>query len=520
MAEPADSSAIVRAGVDPITGSPLSAESRQAIFNRATISSAAFRGNTNLIAPQRDSQETVEAIQSNQQTLSGVQQQIISVRQEIGGLNAGLNRILTLLQEESNAERTRIEQQQESERRLAEAKIRLGKEDEFENKIQQAIVAPVNKLAPRVTDLFGGVTAALSILFAGWLTNQTIEYLKAEGEKNTEKLRDIKNNILKNVGIAAGVIVAIRAGFAGFTAVLRGVIGKIGSLLGKIVAAPFKGAAALATTATNVISGKGPKPGGGKPTPPPKPSGGPLSTVGNVLRGAAGPLLTGAALTGFDIASGEDPARAAAGAAGGMVASTAAFTVGSLLPIPGSGLLTGALAYQPGADFGKGLYDMATGKNLYDKPQESPSTPTTPKVEPKTQSSTLEGNPKESQPAPPAQPQSQMIPPADLSSARPSYNTGEVKIEGQNTEEQKNSTMTAAPTTTSAEISPTKQGEQKVTTLPEPKPTVIMPTPPKVEQPSQPPMNAGPLADVPLIPSANPDNFYVLYSQMHYNVVM
>jgi hypothetical protein len=29
-----------------------------------------------------------------------------------------------------------------------------------------------------------------------------------------------------------------------------------------------------------------------------------------------------------------------------------------------------------------------------------------------------------------------------------------------------------------------------------------------------------PLTDVPFIPSANTDNFYVLYSQLNYNVVM
>jgi len=520
MAEPADSTAIVRAGADPITGSPLSAESRQAIFNRATISSAAFRGNNNLIAPQRDNEETLEAIQTNQQTLSGIQQQIISLRTEIGGLNSGLSRIATLLQEDSIVEQRQIQQQQENERRLTESKVRLGKEDQFESKIQQAIVAPVQALAPRVNDLFGSVTQALSILFAGWLTNQTIEYLKAEGEKNTEKLREIKNNILKNVGIAAGVIVAIRAGFAGFAAVLRGVIGKVSSLLGKIVAAPFKAASGLAASATNILTGKGPKPGGGTPPPPPKPTGGgPLRTAGNIVRGAAGPLLTGSVTTALDIAGGEDPARAAAGGAGAAVVGTASATLGGLVGGPVGAFVAGTGGAIAGQQVGKNVFDTLTGKPQEQSAQPT-ATPTTPKIEPSSQL-TLDqksNKPQGSSSSQVAQPQTSMVPPTEVSYNRPQYNAIDVKIE--KPEEKQQSATTQQTTASEAEIYSPPKNTQQIRSLPEPKPTVVMAPVARKEQPTQPPMNAGPLSDVPLIPSSNPDNFYVLYSQMHYNVVM
>jgi len=517
MAEPANSSTIVRAGVDPMNGSPLSAESRQAIFNRATISSAAFRGNNNLIAPQKDNEETLEAIQTNQQTLSGIQQQIINLRSEIGGLNSGLSRISQLLQEDSILEQRQIQEQQENERRLTEAKVRLGKEDQFENKIQQAIVAPVQALAPRVTDLFGSVTTALSILFAGWLTNQTIEYLKAEGEKNTEKLREIKNNILKNVGIGAGILIAIRAGFSGFILVLKGVIGKIAGLLGKIVAAPFKAAAGLASSASNILTGKGPKPGGG--TPPPKPTGGgPLRTAGNILKGAAGPLLTGAVTTGLDIAGGEDPAKAAAGGAGAAVVGTGGAILGSPLGPVGSFVLGtgGALL---GQQLGKGVYDNITGKPQENsqEPAQTTSTPITPKIEPaKPSEQKIDGQQESSQQN--SQPQTSMVPSTEVSSARPEYNISDIKIE--KPEEKQQATNTQQTTTPSAEIYSPNKNTQPIKSLPEPQPTVIMAPSSRSEQPTQPPMNSGPLSDVPLIPSANPDNFYVLYSQMHYNVVM
>lgn len=449
MAEPADSTAIARAGVDPMTGSPLSAESRQALFSRATISSAAFRGNNNLIAPQKDNEETIQAIQTNQQTLTGIQQQIISVRSEIGGLNAGLSRISTLLQEDSIAEQKQIQQQQENERRLTEAKVRLGKEDQFESKIQQAIVAPVQALAPRVTDLFGSVTTALSILFAGWLTNQTIEYLKAEGEKNTEKLREIKNNILKNVGIGAGILIAIRAGFSGFILVLKGVIGKISGLIGKIVAAPFKAAAGLAASASNILTGKGPKPGGG--TPPPKPTGGgPLRTAGNIIKGAAGPLLTGAVTTGLDIAGGEDPARASAGGVGAAVVGTGGAILGSPLGPAGSFILgTGGAVL--GQQLGKGVFDNATGKPQENsqKPAQTTSTPATPKIEP-AKPSDQKSNDQQTSSQQNAKPQTSMIPSAEVSSTRPQYNGSDIKIE--KAEEKQQAINTQQTNTPSAEI--------------------------------------------------------------------
>ena len=62
---------------------------------------------------------------------------------------------------------------------------------------------------------------------------------------------------------------------------------------------------------------------------------------------------------------------------------------------------------------------------------------------------------------------------------------------------------------------------QKVGELPEAKPSVTMirSSSGQNQQPNV-PLTNGPLTDVPFIGSANPDNFYALYSQLNYNVVM
>ena len=77
-----------------------------------------------------------------------------------------------------------------------------------------------------------------------------------------------------------------------------------------------------------------------------------------------------------------------------------------------------------------------------------------------------------------------------------------------------------------AQIQPLKSQEsqqkmQSVGPLPEPQPTVVMaPSPPAPVQSAPSGGGGGPANSVPAISSSNPDNFYVLYSQAHYNVVI
>ena len=71
-----------------------------------------------------------------------------------------------------------------------------------------------------------------------------------------------------------------------------------------------------------------------------------------------------------------------------------------------------------------------------------------------------------------------------------------------------------------AQMSTPPKPPESVSALPEPKPSLTMiRTGNNQAQQQNVPLTNGPLTDVPLIASANPDNFYVLYSQLSYNVV-
>ena len=563
-----------------------------------TVSSSAIRGGagggipggggtptiqpqSNLINVEKNLQ--VQIAQNVQQTqeISALRSAIDSLRIETTTLNQGLVSISNLIQQDSAVEKQQEAEKAENERKLAETNIRLGKESQLEQNITNSLVTPVQALQQKVGNIFGRIGEALTTLFFGWLTNQGIEALEAESEGNKEKLEEIKNNVLKTIGFGVAGIGAIKIGFDLIIKTITGITGKIGSILLKLATAPLK---VLRSTlqAAPIIGGLfgGPKPGA-KPGPKPTGGGGMLSGVKNALKGLAGPLLAGTALTGFDIAQGEDPARAIAGATTGMIGSAGAFALGSLIPIPGTGVGAGALAYGPSADFGKEMYDKFFGKS--ETPQAKVAEPTTPKagnskpeppptimapveadakispstVEPQNSMMSDSGTSASTATTSPApavvQPQTPIIPPpspemtknfqAAWDNRNRGYARGRIESAWNNmTVEQqqqakewakstgkdwtemklveKPSTVQAVPLP-SAQVQPLPKPTQNVGELSEPAPNVVMmPSGQSNNQQSsisQAPTNG---TDTPLISSSNPDNFYVLYSQLNYNVVM
>lgn len=545
-----DPEKVGRSGVDPVTGSPLSQEVRTALLRKSTIDASVFQNIENRRA-QSDAQNA-ELSRGQNEALIGFNSTLQAIRTDIVRLGTGLSGIALLLQQDATEDQNKVRVDQEKERRLAERQIRIGKESEIEQKIQNAVVEPVQKLVPKVNDIFGRIGAALGILFGGWLTNQTVQAIKASEEGNTKLFNEIRFNILKNVGIVVGGLFAIRAGFS----LITRTIGTIASGLTKLlIAKPLALAASLIPR-----PGGGPKPGG------PKPSTNTGSRVGSGLN-VRGNLAVGALMTGLDIAGGEDPIRAAAGAAGGMITSAAAFGLGSLIPFPGTGVISGALAYGPGQEYVKGIYDKFFGKTETNNEtlkkenlKESPK----PAVESAPPSTVVAPAPSPA-PSPSAQPQTPMMGEQKPSTPPPSPDMEKKfeqawqnrnnplvrdRIEGAwnkmtpdqqqqaktwasskgydwNEMRLKDSTnMTQSSKTESAEITPAQmttppKEPQQVGQLPEPKPSLTMiKTSSAQQQQPNPPLTNGALTDVPLINSANPDNFYVLYSQLNYNVVM
>ena len=81
-------------------------------------------------------------------------------------------------------------------------------------------------------------------------------------------------------------------------------------------------------------------------------------------------------------------------------------------------------------------------------------------------------------------------------------------------------TNLATPSPIKVEPYKTPTPPKNLNNLPEPKPDVIVASTMSQAQNRIQNVQTKPLTDAPMIPSANTDNFYTLYAQTHYNVVI
>lgn len=540
-----DPAQIAQSGVDPVTGSPLSAEVRKALFRRATVSGSLFGRAGALVPVNRPNPSALVAPTPSQpQTeLVQIKTQVDAINNNFEQLSTSLTRIADLIQADTNAQNQRITSEQEAERKLVEQQVRIGKETELEKRIEKKLISPVEKLTPKVTSIFDRVKQALTYLFLGWLTNQTIEGLKAQSDGDYEKVNQIKINVLKNVGLAIGSIAAMKFGFGLVIRGIKGVAGRILGLIGRGILAPFQAlrnigrGGSAAASATRAAS-----------------SAAPAAARGSGALGFAGKALTAAGGI-MDFASGEfwDSALAlgalkAPGPLKGVFA--AAYGIDAIAEMFG-GNLVGKNPNEPAAQSTPNATQAAPAPTA--TPSATPPAPT-PTVQPQQ---TITGAPSTAPPAPspeiqtstpvtPAIPSQETTAPFQMNldfskyfsqentqtsetrdgskqdfSSPPLYGKIDVPLTGEEkkTDQAQVSTKVSTPAVVQAQTQPTPKTTPQVGPLPEPKPEVVAINAAQQQQVNQPP-SRNIKTDVPLIKSSNPDNFWVLYSQVNYNVVM
>jgi hypothetical protein len=252
--------------------------------------------------------------------------------------------------------------------------------------------------------------------------------------------------------------------------------------------------------------------------------------------------LVGLAFSGIDFlqrkGEGQTNLQSGAGAGGSFLGAEVGARLGSKLPgplkLPGM-LLGGISGYMAG---GAGA-DILTGAN------QPKAESTSPKIAPTTPTPSSKPAPAAATPAPTptpaATPSAPMMPQASnltMNVNNPALittNQTEVKPAGtpatQTSSQQfpDYSSIFSKPADKApspeikpaAQITPPPKDTNKASALPEVQPNVIVATDnntgsSKPTPPAAPPVNP----DVPAIPSSNPDNFYILYSQLNYNVVV
>ena len=300
---------------------------------------------------------TTSLIQRNSLALNTVSEQLTSLTQQVNSLNAAMQNVYGNITQNSVLERRKESQEQDQERRLAEQQLREGKESAIERKIQSALVYPVQKISAKASFTLSRLMQFFTTLLGGWLLNQGLETIKALGEGNKKRLTEIRDNVLKNLGIIGGIYAGIRFGLtAVFNAMTRVAARVTAAVAVGLFIRPVqalldgvKGAAdKLIPKIQNVLPGFS-KPGGGGGGNPPPPAGGkePPKTTSEASRQVGGkgfnrfspssllaPLLGGAIGGTADVMQGEDPAKAYTTNLGGAAAATYATGLVSRLPLP------------------------------------------------------------------------------------------------------------------------------------------------------------------------------------------
>ena len=175
---------------------------------RRSVSSNVFTGRAVPPPVAQPDPQTTSLISQNTLALNTISGQLTNISDSVRNLNGSLDALRNNLEVSDSLDRQREAAKQNRERQLAEQGLREGKESELENKIQNALLSPVRKIAEKAQGFLGRLANFFFILLGGWLANTTIEFLKVLSGKNIDKFNEFKRKLGKDL-LAVGAILLI-----------------------------------------------------------------------------------------------------------------------------------------------------------------------------------------------------------------------------------------------------------------------------------------------------------------------
>jgi hypothetical protein len=434
--------------------------------NRGGISASAFMGNR---VPEQEAQ-TNRILASNQASLDVVNVQLTRISTQMGEFSNSLTRITGLLNQSFTLEKIKEQQQEKQERILAEQRLREGQESLVERKMQSALAQPLQKVGAKTQGTLTNLMRFFTFLLGGWLTFNAIKLIKTYSEGAKKRLQDISKATLKGLGIVGSI-------FAGIRLALNSTVGSITRAASYITQAIYTGLFKRPVEFLRDLVQRGIDTIRGKKTsnPPPPP---PDNTDGAKTTGAFGSLLGGAFQTLTNFATGKTLQESLAGGAaiagyGGLL---------NALPIPGP---AGA-ALKLGAFFIGAPKINEAGINIFNQTSSFFS-----------QAGNTTNN---------------------LGFNFSMDTSGMITNNSNNQENHRTDIIATSP----AQVSSPPRSDVSSQVGPEPgqRTQVVLTDATAGAQQDSVPAATGSVADLPIVSSSNPDNFYVLYSQVHYNVVI
>ena len=155
---------------------------------------------------------------------------LITINTSILTLQQGLKVVSDKLEVSDQLRKIRDANELKREQQLAQQQLREGKESLIEKKMQTALSAPIQKIGAKAQSVLGGLLKFFNTILLGIIGTRGIQVLGALISGNKEKLEEIKGKILKELGVATGIFLAINGGLAiALRSVIRltGFIGRV-----------------------------------------------------------------------------------------------------------------------------------------------------------------------------------------------------------------------------------------------------------------------------------------------------
>ena len=195
------------------------------VARRSRISASSFVGSRD---PRPVAQARDQALLSqNSIQLARVSGEIRTLSAQVNQLSNSLQAVRSDLAAQQALERQKERQEQVIQNRLAQQKLREGKESVVEQKIRAAVLAPAIKLGQKTQGALNSLSGFLFRLFGSWLTLKGVQTLNAFATGNTERLEKLKNQVITGVASYVALTSAIKGALVGF----RGAFGKINLIL-------------------------------------------------------------------------------------------------------------------------------------------------------------------------------------------------------------------------------------------------------------------------------------------------
>ena len=219
---------------------------------RRTVASSAFTGAAPA-APAQPDPVTTNLLSQNSFALSSVSGQLASISQQIGQLNFSLTNIQSNLALQAQLERQRAAAEQAREAQLAEQGLREGKEGAVEQRIQSALLKPVQAISQKAQFTLGRLASFFSVILAGWLGSKLIQFLRAKSDGNIDLMNQIRDAIIGGLITIGGIFLGINLAIKGLSRLLVSISGTIFRAVGSgLIIRPMKALMGLFGKAANL----------------------------------------------------------------------------------------------------------------------------------------------------------------------------------------------------------------------------------------------------------------------------